>query len=133
MIKPKPKSKSGWRTLELPRRAVAMRKARRSKDAQPDDPVFLAPLGGLRDPSNSADDLRTVFDHAGYKWVTSHVYRKTVATLMDESGLPVRAIADQLGPSKVSMMQDAYLGRKTRRTGAASVLEAIGSSAQFRG
>ena len=66
-----------------------------------------------------------MFDHAGYTWVTSHVYRKTVATLMDESGLPVRVIADQLGHAKVSMTQDVYLGRKTRQTGAAGVLEAI--------
>ncbi|GGS21285.1 phage integrase [Actinokineospora fastidiosa] len=132
-IKPKPKTKSGWRTLELPSWAVAMLKARMPEDAKPDDPVFPAPLGGLRDPSNSNHDLRVVFDHAGYKWVTSHVYRKTVATLMDESGLPVRVIADQLGHAKVSMTQDVYLGRKTRKTGAASVLEAIESSDQFRG
>ena len=66
-------------------------------DAEPTDPVFGAPLGGLRDPSNTAGDLREAFDQAGYEWVTSHVYRKTVATLMDEAGLSARAAADQLG------------------------------------
>ncbi|MGX7824025.1 site-specific integrase [Actinokineospora sp. 24-640] len=124
-IKPRPKSKSGWRTLELPSWAITMLKARKPEDARDDDPVFPAPLGGLRDPSNSNHDLRVVFDDAGYRWVTSHVYRKTVATLMDESGLPVRVIADQLGHAHISMTQDVYLGRKTRKTGAAGVLEAL--------
>lgn len=124
-IKPKPKSKSGWRKLELPSWAVSMLRARRPENPGADDPVFTAPLGGLRDPSNTNADLRVVFDDAGFEWVTSHVYRKTVATLMDDSGLPARVIADQLGHAKVSMTQDVYLGRKAQRTGAAAVLEAL--------
>jgi integrase len=54
--------------------------------------------------------------------VTSHVYRKTVATLMDGAGLSARQAADQLGHAKVSMTQDNYFGRKVARTGAAEVL-----------
>jgi integrase len=57
--------------------------------------------------------------------VTSHVYRKTVATLMDKAGLSARAAADQLGHAKVSMTQDNYFGRKVAKTGAAEVLEGI--------
>ena len=71
-------------------------------------------------------DLRVVFAAAGYGWVTSHVYRKTVATLMDEAGLSARKAADQLGHAKVSMTQDRYFGRKTARTGAAPLLEVFG-------
>ena len=41
-----------------------------------------------------------------------HTYRKTVATLLDESGATARMIADQLGHSRVSMTQDVYLGRR---------------------
>jgi len=125
VIKPKPKSKSGWRTLELPSWAMTMLVARRPLDAQPHDPVFRAPMGGLRDPSNSNADLREAFDSAGYDWVTSHVYRKTVATLMDVAGLSARAAADQLGHAKVSMTQDNYMGRRVAMTGAAKVLESI--------
>src|SRR5690348_16283750 len=40
--------------------------------------------------------------------VTSHTFRRTVATLMDEAGLSARAAADQLGHAKVSMTQDHY-------------------------
>jgi integrase len=123
-IKWRPKSKSGYRTLELPRWAVEMLRARRAR--VPDNEwgvVFTAPMGGLRDPSNTQADLRVVFAAAGYGWVTSHVYRKTVATLMDHAGLTARQAADQLGHAKVSMTQDNYFGRKVARTGAAQVLE----------
>jgi integrase len=84
--------------------------------------VFTAPLGGLRDPSNTQADLRVVFADAGYPRVTSHVYRKTVATLMDAADLNARQAADQLGHAKVSMTQDNYFGRKVARTGATEVL-----------
>lgn len=127
VIKPKPKSRSGFRTLKLPSWAVEMLRARRGADTQPSAPVFHAPMGGLRDPSNSNADLREAFDAAGYPWVTSHVYRKTVATLMDIAGLSSRAAADQLGHAKVSMTQDRYMGRRMAETGAAHVLEPIKS------
>ena len=88
--------------------------------------VFTAPGGGLRDPSNTQADLRVVFATAGFGWVTSHIYRKTVATLMDDAGLTARQAADQLGHAKVSMTQDNYFGRKAARTGAAGLLEIFG-------
>ena len=74
--------------------------------------VFTAPLGGLRDPSNTQADLRVVFADAGYPWVTSHVYRKIVAPLMDAAGLSARQAADHLGHAKVSMTQDKDFGRR---------------------
>lgn len=57
--------------------------------------------------------------------MTSHTFRRTVGTLMDQAGLSARAAADQLGHAKVSMTQDRYFGRKIRATGAAAVLEAV--------
>lgn len=95
-----------------------------------DDPVFCSPTTlGLRDRSNTAADLREAFDAAGYPWVTSHSYRRTVATLMDEAGLSARQAADQLGHARVSMVQDGYFGRVTTPTGAAGVLEAMAGEA----
>jgi integrase len=44
--------------------------------------------------------------------VTSHNFRKTTATILDEAGVTARVIADQLGHSRPSMTQDVYLGRK---------------------
>ncbi|BCI87154.1 hypothetical protein NIIDMKKI_23600 [Mycobacterium kansasii] len=49
--------------------------------------------------------------------VTTHSFRKTVATLIDDEGLSARIGADHLGHSHVSMTQDRYMtrGRSTRR------------------
>jgi integrase len=128
-IKPKPKTKTGYRTLELPTWAIAMLQRRRAT-AKPNrwDAVFTAPLGGLRDPSNTQMVLRGALDHAGYPWASSHSCRKTVATLMDQGGLSARAAADQLGHAQVSTTQNYYYGRKTRRTGAAAILEAVAAT-----
>ncbi|MCO1577655.1 site-specific integrase [Crossiella sp. SN42] len=128
IIKWKPKTRSGYRTLELPEWMVATLK-RRKEHAMPNEwgVVFTSPLGGLRDPSNTQADLRVLFADAGYPWVTSHVYRKTVATMMDAAGISARQIADQLGHAKVSMTQDRYLGRGVAKTGAAGVLEPLGA------
>jgi integrase len=89
-------------------------------------PVFTSPLGLLRDPSNTQADLRDVLQRIGYPWVTSHMFRKTAATLLDDAGLTARKIADQLGQAQVSVTQDHYLGRKIASEDAARVLEIIG-------
>jgi hypothetical protein len=49
--------------------------------------VFPSPKGALRDPHNTSSNLRRALDAAGFPWVTSHVFRKAVATLMDHAGL----------------------------------------------
>lgn len=59
-----------------------------------------------------------------FEWVKTHIYRKTVATLLDQSGASARMIADQLGHSRVSMTQDVYLGRRARN---AANLAALGA------
>lgn len=124
------KTDAGRRTLVLPHWCTAMLRDRaehlKGTGADPDSqPVFPAPLGGRRDPSNTQADLREAFTTAGFDWVTSHAFRKTVATLMDHAGLSSRAAADQLGHANTSMTTDVYFGRKVLVTGAAAVLEII--------
>jgi integrase len=124
------KTDAGRRTLLLPRWCTAMLRDRADRlEATDGDragrPVFPAPLGGWRDPSNTQADLREAFAEAGYDWVTTHTFRKTVATLMDHAGLSSRAAADQLGHANTSMTTDVYFGRKVAATGAATVLEAL--------
>jgi adenylate kinase family enzyme len=58
-----------------------------------------------------------------FAWVTSHVFRKTAATILDEAGLSARRVADQLGHARPSMTQDTYMGRKTVDRRAADALE----------
>lgn len=83
-IKLKPKSRGGWRVVELPSWAVAMLKRR-----QQDMPatiwgaVFTSPAGLLRDPNNTQADLRDVLGRTGCRHVSSRTFRRTVATLMD--------------------------------------------------
>jgi integrase len=126
-IKPKPKSRAGYRKLQLPSWVVEMVRRRRI-EATPNEwgVVFTSPTGLLRDPSNTQADLRDVFARLGYPWVTSHVFRKTAATLLDEAGVSARKIADQLGHSQVSVTQDFYRGSKIASEDAARVLEIIG-------
>lgn len=126
ILKQRPKSRSGSRRVELPGWAVIMLKRRRVElPGNEWQAVFPSPTGQLRDPSNTAADLREAFDAAGYPDITSHTFRRTVATLMDEAGLSARSAADQLGHSQISMTTDFYYGRKVAATGAREVLEAF--------
>lgn len=77
------KTDAGTRTLVLPQWCVTQLR-RRAGLALPESgmkgrPVFPAPLGGWRDPSNTQADLREAFTNAGFDWVTSHLFRKMVA------------------------------------------------------
>ncbi|GAA2897164.1 site-specific integrase [Pseudonocardia halophobica] len=121
-----PSSKVKGRRLRLPTWAVEMLRRRRPHDTTSEPLVFPAAKGGLRDPSNTQADLKEALIASGYEWVTSHVFRKTVASMMDGAGLSSRAAADQLGHAKPSMTSDRYYGRAILDTGAADVLEDLG-------
>jgi integrase len=56
-------------------------------------------------------------------WITSHTFRKTAATILDEAALSARLVADQLGHSRTSITQDFYLGRRSVDSQAALGLE----------
>jgi len=102
-----------------------MARRRQDRPANRWEAVFTPPTGQLRDPSNTQADLRDLFARIGYPGITSHTFRKTVGSLMDDAGLSARAAADQLGHAKASMTQDRYFGRRVRATGGAAVLEAV--------
>jgi integrase len=55
--------------------------------------------------------VRSVLDGAGFEWAIPHTFRRTVATTLDEAGVPIARIADQLGHSDPSMTGRVYLGR----------------------
>lgn len=86
-------------------------------------PVFPNARGGWRDPSNTRRVLRQTRGTDEFEWVTSHVFRKTAATLLDSAGLTARQIADQLGHSRPSLTQDVYMARKVTDERAALALE----------
>jgi integrase len=55
--------------------------------------------------------------------VTTHSFRKTIATLIDDAGLSARIGADHLGHAKVSMTQDRYMSRGRVHPQVAELLE----------
>lgn len=57
-------------------------------------------------------------------WITSHSFRKTTATILDDAGQSARQIADQLGHARPSLTQDVYMGRRAKNPAAAAALEA---------
>ncbi len=57
-------------------------------------------------------------------WVTSHTFRKTTATILDDAALSARLIADHLGHSRPSMTQDVDLARRPGGSVAALAFEA---------
>jgi len=117
------KSDAGHRTIPLPLFAMRMLE-RRQAGTTGDRPLFPDAIGGWRDPSNLSRELREARGSGEFAWVTSHVFRKTCATLLDEGDLSARQIADQLGHAKVSMTQDNYLGRRLTSRRTAQALDA---------
>ncbi|SDR08861.1 tyrosine-type recombinase/integrase [Actinopolyspora saharensis] len=125
LVRKSTKSSSGERTLPLPSWAVEMLRQRKAERGTSGEPVFPDSLGGLRDPSNTRRDLRKARGSEEFGWVTSHVFRKTAATILDEAGLSARVVADQLGHSRPSLTQDVYMGRKAVTEDAATALETV--------
>jgi integrase len=117
------KRASGDRVLGLPSWAITMLKRRKLAATPGCAPTFPDIFGGYRDPSNTRRALRQVRESAGYEWLTSHAYRRGVATLLDSGGATARAVADQLGHAQVSMTQDKYMTRKASNEGAVAILE----------
>nr|WP_203433361.1 site-specific integrase [Jiangella asiatica] len=121
------------RALQLPLVAVAMLRRRFVPGTQLDRPVFPDSRGGFRDPSNTSRDIRLARGPAAMEWLTSHVYRKTTATVLDDAGMSARQVADQLGHARPSMTQDVYMGRRVLNPGAAEDLDGMLNKAASEG
>lgn len=118
------KSVAGRRTIPLPRFAVDTLRARRALPYLGEQPmIFPSNAGTWRDPSNFGRDWRTIRQELGVPDVTTHSFRKTVATLIDDRGLSARIGADHLGHSKVSMTQDVYMARGKVHKQVAQILD----------
>jgi integrase len=113
LIRKGTKTTNAERTLPLPQSGVAMLRRRFMSGARLDQPLFPDVLGGFRDPANVRRELRQARgDDEALAWITSHTFRRTAATILDEASLTGRLIADQLGHARPSMTQDVYMGRR---------------------
>lgn len=117
------KSRAGERTLPLPESAVAILRRRFMTGARLEQPLFPDVNRGFRDPANVRRELREARGTKTLAWITSHTFRKTAATILDEAALSARLVADQLGHSRPSMTQDIYMGRRAIDSQAALALE----------
>ena len=118
------KSAAGRRTIPLPRFAIDMLESRRSLPHLGEQGViFPSTTGTLRDPNNFGKEWRTARQELGVAETTTHSFRKTVATLIDDEGLSARIGADHLGHTHVSMTQDRYMTRGRIHTQVADLLD----------
>jgi integrase len=85
--------------------------------------IFPSTAGTWRDPNNFNKQWRHVRDGVGAAGVTTHSFRKTVATLIDGGGLSARVGADHLGHTNVSMTQDKYMARGRSHVEVAELLD----------
>ncbi|MCA1007413.1 site-specific integrase [Rhodococcus hoagii] len=118
------KTAAGLRTIPLPRFALEMLEKRSAEPRLGDlGVIFPSTAGTLRDPDNFNSQWRQVRDELGVADVTSHSFRKAVATLIDDEGLSARIGADHLGHRHVSMTQDRYMARGRTHAVVAEVLD----------
>jgi integrase len=108
--------------LKVPEWSVPL--LRRRKLASGGGPLFPAWDGGWLDPSNVIHRIQEAFRDAGYGWVTSHVFRKTVASVLDDADLPLSAIADQLGNTQ-KVADKHYRKRRVANEASAAALESM--------
>ena len=88
-------------------------------------PVFPNSKGEWQRPRSVENALARVRGRIGYDWLTTHAYRRGVATILDTGGATARAVSDQLGHAQVSMTQDVYLSRGVSNADNVAILESV--------
>lgn len=120
LVRGKTKTRAGERTLALTPWTLQMLEDRLRMLGE--GPIFPSTEGTWRDPSNTGRAFREARRRAGYEWLTTHNFRKTAATVMDQGGLTAREIADHIGHSRISLTQDVYMARRVASDRAVSAL-----------
>lgn len=118
------KTAAGRRTISLPSFAVTVLVARREVPFRGQQSmVFPSGAGSWRDPDNFRARWAEVRDELGVPGSTTHSFRKSIATLIDDEGLSARIGADHLGHTRISMTQDKYMARGRVHTAVADLLD----------
>lgn len=118
-----PKTTKSGRTTPLPQPTVDLLRRRHERLKRDTTLLFPTPQMRLRDPSNTQREVRDRRDLLGYPELSTHSFRKTVATILDKAGLSATDIADYLGHENPSMTQDVYMNTVKGATEAARVME----------
>jgi integrase len=85
--------------------------------------IFPSTAGTWRDPDNVRARWPAVREELGTPDVTSHSFRKSVPTPIDDEGFSARIGADHLGHSRISMTQDRYMARGRVHTAVADLMD----------
>ena len=121
-----PKTKASKRELQLPSFAVEMLLRRKVEEAANEfDVVFPSSTGTLRDSHNVSRQWRDFKDrHEQWAGVTSHTFRKTVATVLSREFDALTASA-QLGHSSSAVTERYYIARSHQGPDARDTLAAL--------
>lgn len=122
-IEERTKTSAGWRVIAAPPNVMALL-SRRIDDPEiaSDVALFSSPMGRVRNKSNTTGDLRRAFDRAGFGWVTSHTFRKTVATRQMLQVSLLGRLPTTWVTARPSMTLDVYVGRRVASSAAAEIL-----------
>ena len=133
-----PKSPRSRRTVPLSPAIVTMLKAQRASQAaerlhagsQWTDSglVFTTEFGGPVDPRNLLRTIEIAADKAGIENVGVHTLRHSAAVAWLEAGVHIKAVADLLGHSSISITGDIYghTSDATTRAAADGLTSALG-------
>jgi integrase len=118
------KTRAGTRTIAVPPNLVRVLR-RREEFLWASGFVFPTSRGNIRDPRNTSKAWWEARDRLGFPTVSTHSFRKTIATALDEAGLSARAIAGYLGHENPSITQDVYMAKNTGGKRAAAALDSL--------
>jgi integrase len=120
------KSDAGFRTMVLPRFAVAVLMERKLGAADnPIDAVFVSRRDTWLSPHNVRRQWRQARADTGLEWVTPHTFRKTVATLIDKEADTDQAAA-QLGHGSKAVTRKHYIEQPALAPDSSGILEQLG-------
>lgn len=121
-----PKTRSGYRTIVLPRFVVeTLMRVQLDAEPNPHDVIFPSARGTLRSPNNLRRQWRSARSEGGFGWVTPHVFRKTVATMVARERGTEDAAA-QLGHAGTAVTEAHYVQRANIAPDVSDVLDKLG-------
>ena len=121
--KDRTKTDAGMRTLTLPAFAANVLLRRRVECPPNDlDAVFASRNGTWMSANNVRRQWRSIRTEIGLEWVTPHVFRKTVATLIARE-VGSKEAAEQLGHTSPSVTHRHYIERNNVAPDLSELLE----------
>ena len=110
--------------LGLPEWSLDMWRRRWLEASADDAPIFPGWDGSWRDPNGVVKRVSQAFEACGYGWITSHAVRHTIVEVLDNAGLSLTEIADQLGNTP-EVVNKHYRPRRKINPRAVTAMEGV--------